>query len=185
MCQQQGNEVNSDIVSHMLLCAGGSENGSDGLRWLKACRRPGLPTFCLLLVSRHILLKNPLHITLGKQPPHSKQPRRHEISSWLSSQGRALRLVDQTGQAPRSLHLIAHSARLRTHYGARVYGAIGTLGCWSNLPTPASSESCSEYTTHSEVHDPYATQPNDFQSCPVWPPQIHASHSLVNTEGKQ
>ena len=55
-----------------------------------------------------------------------------------------------------SLRLTARSTRLRTLYGACVYGSVGTRGCWSNLPTPASSESCSQYTTHVEPRDPCA-----------------------------
>ena len=59
-----------------------------------------------------------------------------------------------------------------------------TWGGWSNLPTPASFESCSQYTTHPEPHDPCAIRQDDSPPRLSGPYRRHASHSLVNTEGR-
>jgi len=69
-------------------------------------------------------------------------------------------------------------------HGACVYGAAGTRGFWSNLPTPTSSESCSQYTTHLEPHGPCAARQDDSQTHLSGPHRRHANHSLANIEDR-
>jgi hypothetical protein len=72
---------------------GGERIDLDGLRRLIVRRGPGLPNFCRLLVGRHVLQRVPFTSRSAKTPPLSRHPRRHEISSWISSQA-------ARGQAP-------------------------------------------------------------------------------------
>src|SRR5262249_291863 len=104
-------------------------------------------------------------------------------SWWARKDSRPLCVNDRRADTI-SLRWIALLARLRTPDGVSAYGAVDTLGCWSNLPAPASSESCSPYTLHLQSRDPCATRQGDSRSRPSCPPQRRATHSLSNIEGR-